>query len=203
MDITSYLLGKNSSGGGGGSEKPKLLSEMNNFLKDYVDWFNGYINNISTTYNTLSTETTTLYTPDINYKYYLIQKRSGGTYRVVWVKSVRVINDNNIYPSYIRAETMILKNNEPINMYRTLGNYIATDEVYYSPEYNDIETCIQKMKNNELTYTKVNNFLGYVPDTTSKIPVANVGIYYYKDSNTPEEFIMPSKISSKEIITSI
>lgn len=202
MDITSYLLGKNASGGGSG-EEPKLLSEMNNFLKDYVEWFNGYINNISSTYNTFSTETTTLYTPDINYKYYLIQKRSGGTYRVVWVKSVRVINDNSIYPSNIRAETMILKNNEPINMYRTLGNYITTDEVYYSPEYNDIETCVQKMKNNELTYTKVNNFLGYVPDTTAKIPVANVGIYYYKDNNTPEEFVMPSKISSKEIITSI
>ena len=202
MDITSYLLGKNASGGGGG-EEPKLLSEMNNFLKEYVDWFNGYINNISNTYDTFSTETTTLYTPDINYKYYLIQKRSGGTYRVVWVKSVRVINDNSIYPSYIRAETMVLKNNEPINMYRTLGNYITTDEVYYSPEYNDIETCVQKMKNNELTYTKVNNFLGYVPDTTAKIPVANVGIYYYKDNNTPEEFVMPSKISSKEIITSI
>ena len=119
MDITSYLLGKNASGGGGG-EEPKLLSEMNNFLKEYVDWFNGYINNISNTYDTFSTETTTLYTPDINYKYYLIQKRSGGTYRVVWVKSVRVINDNSIYPSYIRAETMVLKNNEPINMYRTV-----------------------------------------------------------------------------------
>lgn len=192
MDITSYLLGKNSSGGGGGSQAEKITEEMSD-ISNFVARFNSKISNLPNSYTALSSDSVTLYTPDIEYQNYLIQKRIGGTYRVVWVKAPRIVTNSKIYKLNVNNVTNT----------NTVNTFIGVDAVYFSPEFSDIETCIQKMKNNELTYNKVSDYLSYLQDTPEKIPISNIGIYYMNDTATEDDFVMPSKISSKEIITSI
>lgn len=192
MDITSYLLGKNSSGGGGGSQAEKITEEMSEITK-FVTQFNSHINNLPNSYTALSSDSVTLYTPDIEYQNYLIQKRIGGTYRVVWVKAPRLVTNSKIYKLNVNNVTNT----------NTVSTFVGLDTVYFSREFSDIETCIQKMKNNELTYNKSSDYLSYLQDTPEKIPISNIGIYYMNDTATEDDFVMPSKISSKENIISI
>lgn len=188
MDITSYLLGKNS-GGGGGSQAEKITEEISS-ISNFVTQFNSHINNLPNSYAVLSSDSVTLYTPDIEYQNYLIQKRSGNKYRVVWVKAPRLVANSRIYKLNVNNVT---KTN-------TVNTFTGIDPVYFSPDFSDIETCIQKMKNNELTYNKSSDYLAYVQDTPEKIPISNIGIYYMNDTATEDDFVMPSKISSNETI---
>lgn len=205
-DVTNYASADVNVSGGISTNISKI-SEINQTLSDIVDYFNNYVKTVQNDYDVLTDENVTLYTPDIDYKYYIIQKRSSGNYRVVWVKKARKIDDINIYPLEIRTGVVSKSNNYIYNItdYRLYNG--EHDIVYVSEEFASVEICIQKMKNNELTYSRIDNYLAYTPDTPLKIPISNVGIYYFnlgiENYPTNDEFIMPTKISSNETFVEI
>ena len=192
----------NVSGGGG----IKTIHEINTLNESMANDFNNYFANLPNNYKTLTTDSVTIYTPGdpTEYKYYLIQKRSSGKYRIVWCNSPRLINGSNIYPLTLSWAIQYL--GTPINRYYKINvDQTAKDFVYVSSEYATIEECIQKMKSNTTTYTTMTNFLAYAADTPDVIPYSNVSIYFsnYYDA-TDEYFITSStKISSNENIVGI
>lgn len=188
---------------GGGVKK---ISEINSLNESMVSDFNNYINNLPNNYNTLTTENVTLYTPGdaTEYKYYFIQKRSSGKYRIVWCNSIRLIDQTNIYPLTLSWAAHNLE--KPINRYYEINlSFSAKDLVYVSTEYNTIEECLQKIKSNETAYTSMTNFLAYVADEPNIIPCSNVAFYYCKYLDiTKDSFITSlTRISSNENIVGI
>ena len=196
---------------GGTPANIETITELNQTIKTLLDNFNTYAYNIQSTYNVLTNDNVTLYTPNINYKYYLIQLRSSGLYRVAWVSSPRKINTNanntsgNIYP--FKTKNYSPSRSDIFNIeFSYYLDDVEKDYVYVSGEYNSIETCIEKMKNNELTYTQMNNYLAYVPTTSAKVPIANIGIYYFEEGSSSvlnDHFMMPTKISANETFVQI
>lgn len=188
----------------------KKISEINSNIRTLVDNFNSYIATLPNNYKTLTTENVTLYTPGSpsTYKYYLIQKRSSGKYRVVWCTATRLIDGTNIYVlptsiSWNSANPTVLT---PIGTYYKINvAHNIKDTVYISPEYVTIEECIQKMRNNEMTYTSTTNFLAYTPDSPDVIPYSNVGIYYSNYQDSTDDYFITSctRISSNETIVSM
>lgn len=206
MDIVSYLLGKNAGGGGGGSV-PQTISKMNEETINFINWFNNEIKTIPNTYEALTDESVTLYTPNIDYTNYAIQKRDSNKYRVVWFPTpARMLNNSTIFPPDFRSSRSINFTGEAINSFQALNMNIGVNpgKVYYSEELDTIEICIEKMKKNELTYTQIQNSLAYKPDTPVRIPISNTGLYYIDTvTYTNDEFVIPKKISSNENFTAI
>lgn len=193
----------NVSGGGGGV---KTIYEINALNESMANDFNNYFANLPNNYKILTTDSVTLYTPGdpTEYKYYLIQKRPSGNYRIVWCKSPRLINTINILPLNISWAIQYL--GTPINRYYKINiNKSDKDFVYYSSEYTTIEECIQKLKSNATTYETVTNFLGYAADTPDIIPYSNVSIYFSNYYDETDEYFVTSstRISSNENIVGI
>lgn len=170
------------------------IVDLNDEIKKMVDDFVDYYNGLPNSYTTTTSENIVLYTPNINYKKYLIQKRSNGKYRVVWTQDIaRMINQSDIYVmNYESSGTGYIKGGIE---FKTFNNKSSSDTVYYSPEFDTPEICIQKMKDNELTYTSTNSYLSFVRDTPNIIPYSNSAIY---DITQDEFLITPVKISSNE-----
>lgn len=170
----------------GGSVTPQSLNELATMWKDLVDAFNNYTKAIPNSYSASTSESVALYTPSADYKYYIVQKRSSGKYRVVWFKTPCVTvnpNTTGIYEAIATAgivsETYTGKF---MSQYPTMSaietnQYFKNETApYCSSEYDTPEECIQKMKNNELTYSRVYVWLGYAPDTPRIFPYTNMTI---------------------------
>ena len=189
----------------GGSTTIDTITNINATINTMLNNFNTYAANIPNSYTPASSESVTLYTPNINYPYYIIQKRSSGNYRVVWTNSPRKIDGTNIYP----FKTTTHENSRSDIFSKAIEYWIddvEKDYVYVSSEYSSIQTCIDGMKNNSLTYSQLNNYLAYYPEGNEKVPYANVAVYYFiEGSQGPlnDRFLMPQKISSNETIVQI
>lgn len=186
--------------GGGTSTDIKKMSQINRLVSGMVNYFDNYVKTIPDSYEALTDENITLYTPDIGYKDYMIQKRNSGKYRAVWFNGARRLNSVSIFPLKL-INTNKTTQNVNMGFIEYTFNDQEADRVFYTLEQNTIEDCIELMKSRTAQYNSVRNYLAYVPDTPTKIPFSNTAIYYYDiQIQTNDEFIIPKKISSNETI---
>lgn len=194
VDVTNYASANvNVPIQGTAETYPQLNAEISTITTDFSSKARIVLN----TYNSATTQSVNLYTPNSGYTKYIIQKRDNGKYRILWVNSTRVVADSvirkfsltinvssNTYPYEYAPEIVVSPS----------GNIL--DLAYYSSEYDSPEICIQKMQSNETTYTSVNNSsFGFANDSPKIFPYTNVGIC---NGNTGEFFIGLTKISSNE-----
>lgn len=184
-----------------GGTTPTNLGEVSQELKNVLEIYEKKgIFSETNNYPTDTNEPITLYSPSSNFKIYFIQKRSSGKYRVCWSEAPLCLSDGGIYPigySDIGSAGYFRYENVPFSI--KIGRVSqGTGNFYYSQEYDTIEICKQKLLNNELTYTFVNNYLAYIDDTPYKIPYTNAPVYYV--SPNIEGFELSQKLSSNETI---
>lgn len=188
-----------------GGSSPTSVTELNEIIVNAMDEFQNYMETFSNTFNTYTNDPVTLHTPNIDYKYYAIQKRSSGNYRVFWTNAPGVfINNNGIYNVGWYLNTVYDSNLPKINAsYPSFQPHEAnmTKQTFYvSSEYSSIETCLQMMLNNTLSYSYINNFLGYIPDTPYAIPYTNLYVIDGRNSSTTYDLAISQRISKKETI---
>lgn len=186
MDITSYLLGKNASGGGGGDvPTPKTITDINNMLVDFDNYLQTLVNN----YTAYTNEAITIYTPDADSTNFMIQKRSNGKYRIVWC--------NDIY--YL----CLISNSTQGFCYRSGGGttkypisapiFLTTEggsvKGYYSGDFSTLESLLLAIQNSNgsgISYTSYSGGLVYggVLDANWISPISNLPVFE-SDLKTP------------------
>ena len=196
----------------GGSVSPKTISELNVALTNTFKSFADYCKEIVNNYGTYTTDATILHSPDNNYKYYCIQKKSNGKYRINWIP-VSIIKVNNtktiLYQGAIGVTATgynelgnistafdlfkFIEINSTVNNYYQNNNY-----EYFSNEYDTPEDCINAMKNGTATYTKWTQTggLGFVEYTSEYIvPYSNAILI-----DSTNNILNTQRISSDEVI---
>ena len=193
MDATSYLLGKKSSGGGGGT--PKTIDELNT---NYVTPFFDYLFNTPSSFDAYTTDRVTLYTPNANYKNYIIYKR-GIYYRVVWTKT----NVGNYYKSTNGTiSNLIVKNyySTDTSLWdkKVLFNGSSYDG-YRTNDLTSIEACISAIQNPSTSYTKVSSALSDV-SLYNEHSVIISNTFIVEDFNDIQTIATPLILSKNETI---
>lgn len=189
-----------------GSSEPTSLNELNETIVDLASAFIDYMRDLPSTYETYTNQAVTLYTPNIDYQKYFIQKRSSGKYRVIWFNlDMVVMTSNAIYEPHWsisgnanKTELLsIFKDAGTVAMERYASNW------YISPEYDTVNECIEKMLSNELTYNYTTNVtLSAVQDTPYIIPYTNLSIIKNTSGNSGET-ALSRRISQTETIVAI
>lgn len=165
----------------GGSPTPHNINELNDMTMDLLHNFVEGLKENPQSYTTRTTDNITLYTPNSDYQYYIVQKRSSGKYRVAWTIEPAFYWNNAIYPICIgwnasEARTTPVISTLDVDIFRstevtTIGNY------YVSPEYSTLEECVTKFLSNNISYTYLrNNFLGALADSPYIVPYTNCTI---------------------------
>ena len=186
---------------GGGSVTPTNMSEFNSALETNKTSYMNYLKNVPSSYNTRMTNAITLYTPEAGFNWYIIQKRSSGNYRVVWLNDYGFCwYSNGIYYAGMNSGSNL--SSSKLNFFEEnihFGFSISYQygNFYISSEYTTLEECITKFLNNELTYSSVtNNFLGALADNPYIVPYTNCAILYYNSG-----ILYPTeRLSSNETI---
>ena len=187
----------------GGGDEPTNITELNQSITNLLDDFDDYVYSLPNNYNTNSNNAITLYTPNINYKYYIIQKRSSGKYRIDWFNSARKLNttgSTNISVLKIGANSVSINNIVNYKNEYSTTQYFDGDFCYYSNEYNTINDCINAIQDAQTYYNSANNYLGYEVDTPNVVPYTNTPIF---NTNTNNFETNLAKISSNETIVQI
>ena len=206
MDIVSYLLGKNSAGGGGGGGSyPNFTSVkvLNDFIDAALGEFQTQMLELPDSYKAGGAEEITLYTPNIDYKYYVIQKKSNGKYRIDWLLEPAVqLSTNNLYVLGWGYSALGSTNYEITDVVlHPVPSSAQSQAWYYSGDYNTVEACLEAIKTPNISYTYYGSgSLGYTPDTANDpIPYSNAILV---DARTAGDypFYKPLKISSNETI---
>lgn len=189
MEITSYLLGKKSSGGGGGSSEIQTLTQLNEKANELVEYYRS----IPSTYEVLTDEPTTLYTPNANYKTYTIQRTSNYGYRVIWWQNGAGIvkNNNDSFNWYLKFDSLDynLQNFNNKITYLTDTNFY----IQQSNEYSSMDDCISAIQNNSTTYEQ---------KRVSSVLIRSTTLYsntFVVDAQS-DTLLSPKKLSSKETI---
>lgn len=185
MDITSYLLGKNASGGGGGGSTPKTVTDINNMLVDFDNYLQTLVNN----YTAYTNEAITIYTPDADSTNFMIQKRSNGKYRIVW-------SNNAYYLCLISNSQQGFCSNRAVVGAYPVSNPItlstsnpAGTKGYYSGEFDTLESLLLAIQNSNgsgISYTSYGSGLIYsgVLDENWISPISNLPVFQ-SDLETP------------------
>ena len=128
----------------------ELISYSNNIFQN----FKNYLKNIKDNYGTYTDQPITLYSPE-GYQYYVIQKRSDGTYRIVWSKYL------NIASFYSNSSFKFCG----IHVFEA-STYVNDDLVIRSDLPYDLETFTNRILNFEInSATITNKFEGsYMPN---------------------------------------
>lgn len=194
-DVTEYETAEVNVSGGG-TTIPTNLTEYNQQLVDLRTSYYNYLKNVSNSYPTYTNNAVTLHTPNIDYKNYIIQKRNGNRYRVVWFAFDFALCDS----STITRCKWQFNNNEISDLDKYSGIFATNsirDNFYTSEELSTLNECVEKFLNNELTYSQVTgNALGYVQDTPYKIPYSNTAIIFQATGETLEA----QRISKNETV---
>lgn len=181
------------SGGGSVDTLAKLNKKANEFFE--------YALNKPNSYSSSTSEQTTLYTPNENYKSYVIIKKSNGYYRVLWLKSyygIGLLNYSSemtsprpLCPNLVSLTDYSFENLENIiniiKMGVLLDGYETTDETTLS-------SCLNTIKNSQTSYTKISAY-HYLPKG-EEIIYSNT--FVYDEEN--DIFLDLQKISSNETI---
>lgn len=197
----------------GGTPSINSYTELKDGLISVMNSYSNYLKGIFNTYPTYTNNSVTLYTPDINYKNYIIQKRSSGKYRVVWINTnlfIGIYDNNNI--GYYTTTNGAISFNNTLNYNTTNFNpapyfsepsYSVT-KAYTSNEFNTIDEIIENMQlqNSSLTYSiwTTNNRLAFIADSPYLIPYSNTLLWDERNTHIP---INSQRISNNETIVAI
>jgi len=196
------------SGGVGTIDTPaKLTEEVMNLCNNLHNYYTSIVNS----YTVSTSEAVTLYTPNANYKWYIIMKRSSGGYRVCWYNTDCRLWRYFNYGEYIFQPFMYMQNNgSSIKKIDGTITYIKyedfntsfppKDTFYYSNELETAEDCVAKMQSNELTYTSYDGTWAFAPEQANPVPYSNLAIFR---NSTGAFLTTPTRISSNETITVI
>lgn len=185
-----------------GSTQPKSLSELLEQFADVGDSFENYINDARNRYNYSTTENVTLYTPDANYKNYIIRYRNN-VYQVVWFPNDETVfarRDNTLleakfyYGYFDNTHSKMV--DRPVN-YALSGNPI--DGYVSNTTTSTLEEAVNLIKSNQTTYTKLSadsnwGYKQYSDDYL--VPYTNTPFIEENGSNT----LTMQRISSNETI---
>lgn len=192
----------------GGGSAPTDLPELNNTIVNLATSFYDYLLEIPKTYQTYTDEAITLHTPDINFKNYLIQKRSSGKYRVVWFNfNVIGYQQNSINEAKWTVGKINVTSDDISAIFNPNGTVMvsmANNNYYISSEIDTLNECIQKFINNELTYTYASNtFLGAIADNPYIIPYTNSPVINAPGSTLVGSVALSQRISQNETIVAM
>ena len=171
--------------------------------------FGLYLSSLLNNYEAYTNEAITIYTPDSDCTNFMIQKRAGNKYRIVWGKigiTTRnyVALHSNTSQSFTDITHYIYIPNA--SMYRTISYHdfleynfdmVKSDDAvsstkdvlsYYSNEFSSLEDLITNLKSStgNITYTKYVNGFGFsgILDDEWKTPITNVPMFE-SDYSTP------------------
>ncbi len=182
----------------GGGNNPTSLSEYNEMILELAEKYQEYVNSFYTANTTYTEDAVTLYTPNAEFKYYVIMKRNN-QYRICWLKSINLAyaNGNLLYYGWLGSTTS--PSIELKDLYSNVSNNTMYGPAYYSPTEATIEALIQKVMNNELTYTySASTSLGYQTDTPRVFPYTNAILYSSNVQDTNQ-----GRISQNETIVAM
>ena len=196
---------------GGGTPTPTSLASFTEILSDVLSNFNTYLDELPTTYSTYTDSPVTLYTPNADYKYYIVQKRAGGKYRVDWMTENSFIFQagGSTVISYINWSISTVMNKSLNSLVTSGQNALLTNEgnynFYYSQECSSLSDCLTKFLNNQLTYTYVaSSALGTYTDTPYLVPYSNAVVFRVELPTDKNGVIVETqRISQNETITTI
>ena len=177
--MSSVQVTTNVSGGGS--------IETINDVNDIIDDFKTKLDNISSEYQTLTQNPTTIYCPTASSRIYCIFKRKDNTYRIAW------INNANSYigigvSSYVLGYKFVISG--------TVSFSSVSSRYYSTNSYTTIEDCVNAIESNQTAYTSSSNDNDYKIADKNSIILSNG----YCVDDTTKEFIIPQKISSNETI---
>lgn len=197
MDATSYLLGKKQGGGSPTpSEKIDTLGKLNEKANEFVN----YLLQIPKSYEASTTENTTLYTPNSDYKTYIIVKISTGSkYRVYWFLTGAGCNyidtSHTLYNYNITSDR---NNSQPIALWEnSLTNANSNFASLYYYEATTLDKCVQAIKSSTTTYTSSTNKNIIVYENASDDIFYSNTFIINKETG---DYITTQKISSNETI---
>lgn len=174
------------------------LTKLNEKSNELVE----YLLDVSSTYESGSSETLTLYTPDETCECYIIAKKSNNMYCIYWIKNKTGVNINDISSEYTQMRLWYptisqagMSDLESYNDVIIMGNYVPTG--YYSNDFNTLEQCLQAIQLSTTTYTSISNYP--ILNLQKDIPYSNTFVY----DSALDELIIPQKISSNEIIQTL
>lgn len=196
VDVTNYASASvEVSGGGTATDYTELMTKMNGVSENFI----AYAKSLPNNYTAATSSPVTLYTPNSEYKYYVIQKRSSGKCRIVWFKDIAAVHVNGSNLTFGKTSLTAYFNSTDIApIFTTLSGSEGNTTGYYSSEYSTAAEIVEKMQNNEITYTfTTNSFLG-VKDGDNIAPFSNAPIY--NDATLKFETNL-TKISSNETIS--
>lgn len=209
-EVTTKLKTYIDNKAGGGSA-PTNISELDAVIKTY--------------YNSLKTGTVqpytqnaiTLYTPDSNFRYYFIRKRSDGEiYNIVWLKQqystiygtisgLTNLGISTIGGGFKNVGKLILNNeNLDSNTVSTTLAPVGANQlisVYLSPNYNTPADAIAAIQDPTTAYTGYlsDNLGGFATDETY-FGYTNLEYYCRKENNEYVELKRLSPLSENEAI---
>lgn len=163
----------------------ETLDDLNNAIQSYSQNLRKHTN----TYPTLLNIPITLYTPDTNYRDYIIFRTLSGSYRIGWLPTGIILagpdEGRNAYKFsivYYSPDQNITFQNSPV------AYYIGTNT------YPTIQQCIDALQNSSTTY-KTNTNIALNGEAPYKLPCTSTVLV--RHSGLVEQ---TQRISSNEII---
>lgn len=166
-----------------GGSQPKTIDELNTAISAAISTYNNYINQIPSTYNAHTNDAMTLYTPNENFKNYVIRHRNS-TYQILWFPNYVYLRnyDSYSYGTTLRFTTfsamvcdylslMPENGNYKLNntQYKQMADYqnrcststnityasISSElrQAYTSTTYSTLEECINALQDSSTTYS--------------------------------------------------
>jgi len=185
----NYLLGygkgyeEGSSGGGGSLPTP---TSWNEYLDIQQDLLYNFTKGIRATYNNpiyLYDTAKTLYTPDAEFKTYLI-RLDKGTYNIVWFKEKVILccNNNSVtYPGVLSFNNFNLSTftrNGDNNIKFTNNQYMQY-EYYMSSGFTSYEDAIAGILSNTTSYGNKNTGSGIGTQSVSSEAITTNTFFIY------------------------
>lgn len=182
----------------GGTTTVRNLTELNNEVQNCIDSFLNYASTRAEEYYSYTTQSVTLYTPNINNKIYAIRKRTNGKYQIMWFPETLI----TIYSSDTEFLTQHITNkNISTNTFINNTNYYTiphTPQTYLSSEFNTLEEAINAIQSNNTVYTATTEYNSWGATRYSQdyfLPFCN---WYIRNSNDGIE--ESQRISTNETI---
>lgn len=196
VDVTNYASASvEVSGGSTATDYAELKAKINGASEDFI----AYVKNLPNNYTSATLSPVTLYTPHSEYQYYVIQKRSNGNYRLVWFKDIPAVHVNGSNLTFGKTSlNMYYSSADIAPTFTTLEGTESSAPGFYSDEYSTAATIVEKMQQNELTYTSITSGFSGVKDGDNIAAFCNAPMFNDATLKFETNF---TKISSNETIS--
>lgn len=204
INVSSYATADVSVGG----SAPTTIAEYNQQIQDMTTNFFRYLDTTLIAERTPYTnQSATLYTPDIDCKFYVVRKRNN-VYSVVWTNNITMYRDySNMYcgspivysTGYAIPKDKLELANQPVLQFRQQSNQ---HKGYSSNEtFSTADEAVEAMLNNQLTYSQSSqNNYGVQADTPYMCPYSNMVLV---NSSKPYTYEQSKIISHNETIVAM